>query len=69
MRLIQHKLEYMIICQCGTKYTYDINDMNKPLQCHYCHYGHTCDGSHDLYMLEKVKINEQDRIKLLPKIV
>jgi hypothetical protein len=65
MREIRQKLEYVIDCKCGSRYAYNVYDINKGMRCQRCGTIHQFDGSHDVYILEKININYPVQKKLV----
>ena len=58
MREVRTKFEYIINCECTKQWAYDKYDMTKQMRCPACGTIHQFDGSHDTYILEKIKVYE-----------
>ena len=59
MRVVKHKIEYVIDCNCRNRIAYVEQEVGNSIRCNYCGMIHNLNGSHDTYILEKVKIQYQ----------
>ena len=58
MRELRAKFEYLINCKCGKRYLYDKYDLTQGFRCQQCGEIHKMDGSHETWVLEKVRVYE-----------